>query len=223
MPGFLDSLAPNVMAEYVRYLDGDLLGKIAAKNFLLNRCRYPSSAVFMPIGRWGDAADQGRVAKEPGDGHINMPQGGRVTFEVKCARINRGNPAVGRLADNWAFGGLLASPGRKELKSYDLLIAIGIRTRGLEEPHYWEDAKDVHRQLRKSGIPSRITALPHEPEFMSLCSFCILPRKLLTSNYFRINLDKVETGRYAKYRAWGHDAPRCDAVWKQAISLLRNC
>ena len=142
MVGFLDLLAPNVAAEYARYIDGDLLGKLIAKNFLVNRLGYASEAVLTPLGRYGDArakyATPGTVIHDPGDGHVHTTQG-RISYEVKCARINMGNRHTGNTAENWAFVNLLTTPA-KVPKSYDVLIAIGIATLGLEDELGWQPA-----------------------------------------------------------------------------------
>ena len=81
-----------------------------------------------------------------GDGHVDIgPR--RVTFEVKCARINIANRSLGYTSENWAFVNLLHSPG-KTAKSYDILVAIGVLTLGLEDERYWQyvvgPAKPLH-------------------------------------------------------------------------------
>lgn len=143
MAGFLDKTAPSTESEYSRYLDGDILGKILAKNFLVNRLGYSHDAVFIPVGRYGDAdnkyAKSGLVVRDPGDGHVQT-DAGVLTFEIKCARINVANRHLGQKAGNWAFTNILRSPGKAE-KGYDLLIAIGVLVLGLEDSRYWDNLK----------------------------------------------------------------------------------
>ena len=54
MSGFLDKGAPSTEAEYIRYLEGDIFGKIIFKNFALNILKIPERDVKIPIGKWGD-------------------------------------------------------------------------------------------------------------------------------------------------------------------------
>ena len=56
MTGFLDLSAPNTAAEYARHVDGDILGKLIVRNFLINRIELPAESIFTPVGRYGDAA-----------------------------------------------------------------------------------------------------------------------------------------------------------------------
>ena len=223
MPGFLDPAAPSIAAEYARYIDGDLLGKVITRNFLVNRLGFSHTDVYTPIGRYGDAmvkyATPGKVAHDAGDGHVDTDDG-RVTFEIKFARINIANRARGSSSENWAFAKLLTSPG-KVPKTYDLLIAIGILTLGLEDERYWHHLSQVHERLRADGCRANVEALPHEPDYLSICSFFILPRTRVPTNNFRISVGAVEASNYGQQRAWGHDEPRCRTVWNNALCALR--
>jgi hypothetical protein len=222
MNSALDPNSPSIAAEYARYLDGDILGKIITRNFLLNLVGLKQAAIFIPVGRYGNAREKylegGVVQNDPGDGHVDI-QGRRVTFEIKLARINMGNRKTGSLAENWAFVNILHTPA-KAPKSYDILIAIGLRTLGLEDDRFWSHSKEVHRNLRAREIPAREDALPHEPDFLSLCSFFVVPRAEVATNYFRINVDLVDKSPHARYRAWGHDAKQCTQVWQSAVAGL---
>lgn len=222
-PHALDPSAPSVRAEYVRYLDLDLLGKIIAKNLLLNRLGYSPSAVQIPLGKFGDAKAKympGAVTHDLGDGHIETEQG-RLSFEVKCARINIANRSLGHTAENWAFQGLLTTPGKSN-KKYDILIAIGIRQLGLEDHRYWGHLEHTLQYLQLKGRPYKIDARPHEEVFLSLCSFFVLPLSHIKHNYFRINLNSIERSRYAAYQAWGYDEQRCREVWQEALKVIRG-
>ncbi|MER2513127.1 MAG: hypothetical protein ABTQ25_12070 [Nitrosomonas ureae] len=220
MNGFLDPSAPNPIAEYTRYVDGDLLGKLIARNLLVNRLGYSPASIFTPLGRYGDAAPKyaktGHINHDLGDGHIQEEQR-RLTFEIKCARINIANRARGDTSENWAFTNLLRSPGNSE-KQYDILIAIGISVLGLEDHRYWAHLKARHNLLLQKGLPSRLDALPHEAEFLSLCSFFIAHRRQLPTNYFRINLSSVTNSPYAKFYAKGYDDERCKEIWTNALA-----
>jgi hypothetical protein len=222
--GILDPLAPSIRAEYVRYLDLDLLGKIITRSLFLNRLGYSPSVLHIPLGRYGDAkvkyAKPGAVVRDLGDGHIETDQG-IITFEVKCARINIANRSRGYTAENWAFQGLLTSPGKSD-KKYDVLIAIGIRQLGLEDQRYWGHLQAMHQYLQSEGRPSNIDAWPHEAAFLSLCSFFIVARTHIVKNYFRINVRSIEKRKYAECQAWGYDEERCRAVWQEALETIRG-
>lgn len=224
MTGFLDLSAPNPVVEYTRYVDGDLLGKLIARNLLTNRLGYASGTVFTPLGRYGDAkpkyAKVGAVAHDPGDGHVQSGAD-RITFEIKCARINIANRSRGDTSENWALTNLLHSPG-KAPKTYDVLVAIGISVLGLEDERYWAYLRARHNMLQKHGHPSRLEAMPHEPEFLSLCTFFIAHRRQLNKNYFRVNLASVTSSPYGKFHARGYDEQRCKEVWASAVATANE-
>jgi hypothetical protein len=223
MAEILDRHAPSEAAEYARYLDGDLIGKILARNFLVNRLGYTPESIFTPLGRYGDARvkySASGVTHDPGDGHIEI-DGKRLTFEVKFARVNIANRARGETAKNWAFVNLKHSPGKAE-KRYDILIAIGSLTLGLEDENYWRDLTSVLADLRERGLPANIDAMPHELDYLSLCSFFVVPMEALPTNYFRVNVDSVENSQYGKYRGWGHDHTRCKEIWGSAVGAVRG-
>lgn len=224
MSKILDPLAPSEAAEYARYLDGDLMGKILTRNFLVNRIDYTHESIFTPLGRYGDAVvkyNQSSVVHDPGDGHIDI-DGVRITFEVKFARINIANRSRGDTSKNWAFVNLKHSPGKAE-KKYDILIAIGSMTLGLEDNNYWPDLNSILEGLKMKEVPANINAMPHESDYLSLCSFFIMPMCNLPTNYFRVNIDSVESSGYGKYRAWGHDEVRCKEVWGDALKIVGKC
>jgi len=225
-PHALDPSAPSLGAEYVRYLDLDILGKIIAKNLFLNRLGYLPGAVQIPLGKFGDAKAKyktGMVTHDLSDGHIETEQG-RLSFEVKCARINIENRYRPRRhhAENWAFQGLLSAPTSKSKKSYDILIAIGMRRLGLEDDGYWGHLENTLLDLQLKKRPYAIDAWPHEAVFLSLCSFFILPLTHLRHNYFRINLKSIESSSYAAYQAWGYDEQRCRDVWQDALRVIHG-
>ena len=224
MTGFLDLSAPNPTAEYTRYIDGDLLGKLIARNLLINQFNYSSGDIFTPIGRYGDAkpkyAKKGTIAQDPGDGYVQIADR-RITFEIKCARINIANRARGDTSENWAFTGLRHSPAKMQ-KSYNVLIAIGLYVLGLEDSNYWSHLRSRHNLLQSQGHPSRLDALPHEQDFLSLCSFFIVPRLALPTNYFRVNLASVAASPYAAFHARGFDKQRCESIWQNAIAVTNE-
>ncbi len=229
MPGFLDQSAPSAEAEYSRYVDGDVLGKLITKNFLLNRAGYSAEQVIIPVGRYGDAKDKystkWKKSNDLGDGYIidaNSPTD-RLTFEIKCARVNIANRYLGqpkeKQKENWAFTNILTSPA-KEKKSYDILIAIGIGTLGLEDEGYWKHFEElVQKKYQSEGRHVSLGAKPHQSEFLSLCSFFIIPFSEIPTNGFRLNIQSIpKSKKYSCFHARGDDSAGCKRVWDYAIS-----
>ena len=219
MTGFLDRHAPNIPAEYSRYLDGDILGKILAKNLLLNVLGYSDDRIFIPLGRYGNAdvkyATPDKVLHDPGDGHV-MHEDRKVTFEIKCARINIANRSRGSTQENWAFSNVRTTPKRVP-KKYDVLIAVGLRTLGLEDERYWKYLEQVKALRAKQKRHFNVTSAPHEASFLATCSFFIMPMKEVPTNNFRLHVDAVDKGIYGKFRGWGDESERCRKLWRQAV------
>ena len=44
-------MTPSICAEYFRYVEKDILGKILFKNFFLNVLNFPEEAIYIPLGR----------------------------------------------------------------------------------------------------------------------------------------------------------------------------
>jgi hypothetical protein len=218
----LDPSSPSVRAEYARYLDLDLLGKILARNFLVNRLGYAHSSVDIPLGRYGDAKAKypipGQFKKDLCDCRVQTEEGG-VSVEIKCARINIANRSLGQTSENWAFQGLLRTPGKVE-KKYDIMIAVGIRQLGLEDDRYWSHLQATRRYLQSQNVRCEMDAWPHEVLFLSLCSFFVVPRVRVKSNYFRVTINSLHNSTYAAYQAWGYDDQRCQDVWCHALNQL---
>lgn len=224
MAGFLDKNAPSPESEYSRYLDGDILGKILAKSFLINRAGYKADSIYIPVGRYGDAETKyftpGQAVFDPGDGYVDT-QNGVVTFEIKCARINIANRYIGRINENWAFTNILKTPGKTN-KKYDLLIAIGVGQLGLENARYWEHLQNSKNKLQESGRSFSLETQAHQADFLNICSFFIVPFKEINTNYFRVALSTIAKSKYSQRLAPGSDSERSMAVWKSALGALEN-
>lgn len=220
MTGFLDKSAPSVEAEYSRYLDGDILGKLITKNFLINRIGYSEDNVILPVGRYGDAEAKydtnGIVEQDPGDGYL-IEANHKITFEIKCARINIANRYLGQEAENWGFTNILKSPSKAE-KKYDILIAIGVLVLGLEDMRYWDYLKNIQDKYRSEGRKVLLDAKPHQSEYLSICSFFIIPFGEIPTNFFRLTIPRISKSKYAKYWAWGDDVDECIKVWNYALN-----
>jgi hypothetical protein len=63
MSGFLDPNAPSIEAEYPRYINGDIRGKILFKNFLLHRIGISPENIYIPLGRYVSWGAQNRPRK----------------------------------------------------------------------------------------------------------------------------------------------------------------
>lgn len=144
---------------------------------------------------------------------------GSVTIEIKCAGINIANRSLGGRGENWAFQGLLRTPGKAE-KEYDILIAIGIRQLGLEDDRYWIHLQETRRYLQSKNIRCEIDAWPHEALFLSLCSSFVVPRGYVKSNYFRVAINSLHLSAYTDYQTWGYDDQRCQSVWRHAVKQM---
>jgi hypothetical protein len=212
MPGFLDERAPKVDAEYGRYMDGDILGKFLFKNFILNRAKVPTSDLHIPVGRFGDVGTSWTCGA---DAQVRI-DGKWKEIEIKCARVNIANKTRGGSTENWAFNKILETTSG-ESKQFDLACFIAVRTLGLEDPNYWPYLATLNKEYSRYDIPFKCDALPHEVEFLSLCSFIIVPHSRLVSNYFRVMLSTLSTGEYSNYHAWGHELRRCRLIWNSAV------
>jgi hypothetical protein len=212
MPGFLDPQAPSVDAEYSRYLEGDVLGKIIFKNFLLNAIGLHEESICIPISRYGDI----KADRRPKADALIREGGNWLDVEIKCARINIANKTLGYTRANWAFSNILKSPG-KESKQYDMLFAVGIEIMGHEHPDYWRYLALVKAARSKSGIIINMDAKPHEPEYLSLCSFFILPFHQIQHNCFRVMVDQVSRCYLRPHHSWGFEQERLVALWKSCV------
>ena len=56
--------------------------------------------------------------------------------------------------------------------------------------------------LRERALPANIDAMPHQVEYLSLCSFFVIPMSKLLTNYFPVHIGSIENSQYGKYRAW---------------------
>ena len=134
MPGFLDPDAVSIQAEYTRYLDPDVLGKIVFKNFALNVLKLEPTRVRIPLSRQGDLG----TYRDSCDAGIRF--GNRwYSVETKCSRWVVAKSCKANPSPRWMFSGLLHSAKGRERAEYDLIFAVGIDTPGLEDSlGYWK-------------------------------------------------------------------------------------
>src|SRR5882724_8801922 len=123
MPGFLDKNAASIHSEYVSCLDGDYLGKVLFKNFLLNVVRLKDWDREFKIvtGKNGDAELDSNF---PGDALVNI-NGRRKVVEIKSARASFQHTTRPTINAGWMFSKLREKDSGK-LRRYDILFAVGI-------------------------------------------------------------------------------------------------
>ena len=216
MAGFLDSYAPSITAEYTRYVEGDALGKIIFKNFLLHRVGLPERDIYIPRGRHGDVESDRRLLA---DVQICV-DGSWKDIEIKCARINIANRFLGAKNENWGFISLLTTGRIKQPKSYDIAIAIAVQILGHEEPGYWSYLEQLASKVNQKGTTKfTVETMPHEEAYLNICGFFILPYAEIETDYFRVNRKALGSCRYARFFAWGHETDRCREIWESAGRL----
>jgi|SRR5579871_350644 len=225
MPGFLDSRAPSIDAEVIRYLDADILGKMVFKNFLLNVVRLPTSQFRIPLSRNGDYEFPGTSIPDA----MVFVGGKWLRVEIKCARLNIMNRYRGGRKENWMFSYLTQTrkeqqkqrtqawkPGTERRKRYDLAFCVGVHMLGFENPEAWNHLSDF---LRMRGHDSDFMVRPHERRFLQRCCVFAIPFELVEKNTIRINVSSVPNSKYCRFHAWGDDPKRCLHIWKSAIRV----
>lgn len=215
MPGFLDDQAPSPEAEYVRFLEGDVFGKMLLKSYLLRVIGLNESDIRIPIGKWGDMNAESHGAA---DASVRI-NGQWLSVEVKLARLNIANKTLGQTKTNWAFNNILHSPS-KATKTYDILFAVGVNVLGFENPGYWEYFRNTVSELSVSDPHLTETVLPHEPAFLNLCGAFILPFPKIPNNHFRVTLSALHASSFNQYFAWLSNTIRCKEIWESTLSVL---
>lgn len=219
---FLDAEAFSQSAEYRRFLDGDYLGKLLFKSFLVRRVGLaPDSPRFsIPLSRYGEL---GSLSRNVYDASFFVDDI-ELKIELKLARVNiadatrrgQGRPGAHLGPENWAFNKLLKTPAGVPLE-YDVAVAIGVLTLGPENPEYWAFENEVQTRFAELGVRAEPEAMPHEPAYLNRCGFFIFDRNSIDTNYFRINIRTIpQSNRYDNF-AWGHDIAGCRALWDAAI------
>lgn len=212
MPGFLDKQAPSPEAEYVRFLEGDVFGKLILKSYLLRVIGLNESDIQIPIGKWGDMDSESHGLA---DASVRIHDRW-LAVEVKLARLNIANKTKGQTEPNWAFNNILRSPS-KAAKEYDILFAVGVNVLGFENPSYWDYFRNTVSTL--SGHDPALTenVLPHDPAFLNLCGAFVLPFSAIPNNHFRVTLRALGASRFNECFSWLNDVGRCKRNWENAV------
>ena len=134
--------------------------------------------------------------------------------------MNIANRTRGDTNENWAFNNLLKTPKGKP-KTFDIAVAIAVRTLGLEDPNYWQYLYDLEAEYRKNEFDFDIDAMPHEDTFLNICCFFIVAFSQLETNHFRVTLQALPNNKYWNCHSWGHDHSRCQKIWDVATRIGR--
>ena len=216
MPGFLDPDAVSIQAEYTRYLDPDVLGKIVFKNFALNVLKLEPTRVRIPLSRQGDLG----TYRDSCDAGIRF--GNRwYSVETKCSRWVVAKSCKANPSPRWMFSGLLHSAKGRERAEYDLIFAVGIDTPGLEDSlGYWKHLHSLKKTHEAEGRAFDFSVWPHDPAFLSRCGVYVLPRESISVNHLDITIRSLSRRPDYQFFGWGHETSRLRDVWRHAIQTV---
>jgi hypothetical protein len=218
MPGFLDPNALSIEAEYTRYLDPDILGKIVLKNFAINVLGLEPKHVRIPVSRHGDVGNY----KDLCDAGIRI--GPRIyTVETKCSRQTVAKKT--RLLDpspRWNFSKLLRSARSGNDKAdFEILFAVGINSPGLEDSEaYWRHLHALRKKKLAEGRAFDFSVWPHDAAFLERCGFYIIPREAIRVNQLDVTLAAIERRSDYEFFSWGDDFKRLREVWRHAVDVV---
>ncbi|MEO7933137.1 MAG: hypothetical protein ABIT76_08265 [Chthoniobacterales bacterium] len=215
MPGFLDTSAVSIPAEYARYLDPDILGKILLKNFAMNVLGIREKDIRIPISRQGDEGNY----KDLCDAGIRI--GGRsYSIETKLSRqiMSAKSRRTADPAARWNFSKLKrSSASGAERCDYEILFAVGILGPGLEDSReYWKYLHALRKRELAAGRPFDYSTWPHDAAFLTRCGFYIMPRREIRRNQMDITIRKIPHGKSDEFFGWGHDFARLRGLWDRA-------
>jgi len=209
----LDNDAPSPNSEYRRFLDSDYLGKLLFKSFLVHRAGVSHDRIHIPLSRHRDIGQDNVVLH---DATVDV-EDVHLDIEIKCARINIANKDKGGTKDNWQFSFLLKTHNQAEKKKYDIAFAIGILTKGHEDPNYWKYESETAERLRKANIDFNIEAMPHDEEYLKRCGFFIFAFDDILTNYLRFTIDRIDKRKERVHFAWGYEIEHCKKLWEGCV------
>ena len=219
MPGFLDPLAVSLEAEYTRYLDPDILGKIVLKNFAINVLGIDEKNIRIPVSRHGDLGNY----KDFSDAGIRI--GSRTySVETKCSRhtVSKRSRSIAEPSPRWMFSGLLhSSSKKKERCDYELLFAVGVDSPGFEDSQgYWKHLYALRKKHLAEGRSFDFSIWPHDPAFLARCGFYIMPRTAIRVNHMDVTIHKKHKGKDDEFFGWGNDISRLRGCLKSDLNLV---
>lgn len=216
MPGFLDSHAPSIKAEYTRFLNPDILGKIILKNFALNVLGLPADYIRTPLSRHGDLG----TYKDSVDANIRF-KNRWYEVETKFSHHVVAKRCKTRPYPRWLFSRALRS-GRKDGNPYDLLFGIGLNLPGMEDSiGFWKELEALKYSHEAEGRQFDVDAAPHEPAFLARCGIFILPRNTIRVNQIDITIGTLSRRPEYNFFAWGYDSSGLLRVWESATKMVR--
>jgi hypothetical protein len=218
MSGFLDPNAVSVEAEYTRYLDADILGKIVLKNFAINVLGLQFRDICIPVSRHGDVGNY----KDFCDAGIRI-RGRTYSVETKCSRhiVAKKTRAVNP-SPRWNFGKLLYSArSGRERTDYEILFAVGVDSPGFEDSEgYWRHLHAMPIRHLKNGRPFDFSVWPHDAAFLERCGFYIMPRVAIRVDQLDVTLAAIERRSDYEFFSWGNDFKRLRTVWQHALEIV---
>src|SRR5881394_913143 len=210
MAGFLDPEAPSIRAEYFRYIEKDILGKILFKNFFLNVLNFREEAIYIPLGR-SPRYDERKII---GDAQV-LVEGQWLDAEIKCAYMRithyrRRNPLM-----TWGFDRVIRTAKRNNKSPCNFIFAVGINARCLGDPAYWTDVN----RLPQSSQSVDVNTAPHQSAFLSCCGIFLFPHERFPRNNPSVTISRIRKSRYGEFFSWGNDIAGCCKTW---AALLKN-
>lgn len=214
MAGFLDLNAPSIHAEYFRYVEKDILGKILFKNFFLNVLNFGEEAIYIPLGR-SSRYDERKIA---GDAQV-LVEGQWLDAEIKCCYKRITHPHRRNPLKTWGFDRVLRTAKRKSKSPCNFVFGIGINVGCLGAPGYWRELEQLTQSSKsKNGSFSKDTA-PHDSAFLSCCGIFLFPHERFSSNNPSVTISRIQESAYGGFFSWGNDAVGCREKW---AALIKN-
>jgi hypothetical protein len=221
MSGFLDPYAVSVKAEYTRYLDADILGKIVFKNFALNVLKIDEGSIRIPLSRQGDLG----TYKDSCDAGIRF-RNRSYSVETKSSRWVVAMRCKTDPKPRWIFSGLMHSAKGTERSKYDLIFAVGINAPGLEDSlGYWRHLHSLKKDAEAKGHDFDLSVWPHEFEFLDRCGIYILPRQFVSrhcKNTLDVTIRTLSERLDFEFFSWGYEVPQLRKIWDHAIEIVNS-
>jgi len=215
---WLDPKAPDAESEYAIRHDPDYFGKIVFKSFCRAFIGIPDDDLEIPLpkanqeirGFIGDARVRLRTPRLQGD----------MAIEIKLSHLHHHKTA----GDNWAFTNIFRTAKGNPKSRFDLLFCIGLPTRNPSDEDYWDHHKSLGQILDARQLKA-VKAKPYESNFLSVCSFFILPfdkiprpRGERTNNFQPYKINFRDKPGY-EFFAPGLNRYLCRKVWHEAAEI----
>jgi hypothetical protein len=217
MSGFLDPSAPSILAEYSHYLDSDILGKILFRNFFLNVLGLHEKEIYLPLGR-RDRYDDRKLSS---DAQV-LVRGRWLDIEIKSSHVNIIHPHRSRSLKCWSFSRILYTSRKKQKAPFHFAFAVGVYSRGLGDPEYWDDLKLSAKLFKNSKKDFAPETLPHEAPFLSRCGIFLLPYRDIRTNDVAVTISAIKRCPYSRFFSWGDDIIQCRRIWIETLHTIQR-